>query len=183
MNASEFRRIIEWSPAYDFRTEGAGIHGVEIRFVLVGPQAAIQFLLSTNWQTSGVRAKYAAGRYPRNDGKLTDGHMRNERGLYCAFKPSPADIGYHAREKQYDSQTAQDDCPYLDGAPCYYDGSGLRARHFFDALTDKGDEALWTALREEYDARFVVGVPATVESANFGELLDAVGTAIGEGPS
>jgi hypothetical protein len=178
---SEFKRITEWAAAYDKRAEGYGIHGMELWFTLVGPQAAISFSLSTNWQTSRVRSEYDAGAYRTSDGGRSDGHSKYGDGrIMCLARPHPDRIGYHARERQFESDTAQKDCPYLDGAPCFGDGSGIRAKHFFDIFTDGGEEALWAALREEYDARFVVGIPATTESANFGEKLHALRADLGE---
>lgn len=45
-----FERKIEWTPAYDKRSEGFGIHGMEMRAILLGPDGAISFTLFTNWQ-------------------------------------------------------------------------------------------------------------------------------------
>lgn len=41
-------RLVEWTPAYDKQPK-YGIHGMELRFVLKGPEGATQFLLYTNW--------------------------------------------------------------------------------------------------------------------------------------
>jgi len=157
--SSEFQRLVKWTPAYNHIAEGYGRHGMEVKFVLIGEQAAIQFVLYTNWMTAADRANEI------------DEHRG---GGYCLHKPQPSDFGYHARHPQYKGQSIQaESCDYLGGAPCYYDGSGMRANKVFDVFTDGGEEALWKALEDEYQARFIVGVPVTVESANFGEVMAA----------
>jgi hypothetical protein len=54
----------------------------------------------------------------------------------------------------YEDQRDRGDCAYLDGRPCYYDGSGLNAEDAFDVFTDEGEEALWTFLERYYEATF-----------------------------
>ena len=157
-----FEHIIEWSPAYNHVPDGKGRHCVEVRFVLKGEKAAIQFLLMTGWN-------HSSDRRPDHMIECPDGVLRPEH-----IRAMPADIGYHAREPQYEGQHSQDDCRYLNGAPCYYDGSGTRAEHFFTILTDEGGEALWKSLEDEYEARFIVGVPSTINNVGFGELIRTV---------
>jgi hypothetical protein len=45
-------------------------------------------------------------------------------------------------------------CRYLDGKPCYYDGSSLNAERIFDVLTAEGDEGVWRELEAYYHATF-----------------------------
>lgn len=45
-------------------------------------------------------------------------------------------------------------CPYLDGKPCYYDGSGLHAERVYDLLLNQGEEAVWKYLEKYYQDTF-----------------------------
>ena len=133
-----FERKTIWRPAFDKRhpdpKKNYGIHGVEVKWLLTGDKGAVQFVLYTGWNTKGVRA---------------------ERHDEPAHAPMPTDIGYHSPVPMYEGQTViQEECPYLNDRPCYYDGSGLNAERYFDILTDKGEDALWKALEAYYRARF-----------------------------
>ena len=122
-------RIVKFTPAWDKRDKGFGRHGVDLRMVLKGPRGAMQFVLSTHW---GIKW---------------------DSNFFLV--PLPVDVGYHSPVPQYEGQVElQSACPYLDGKPCYYDGSGLRAHHVFDILTEKGSDGVWAYLQEEYDAMF-----------------------------
>lgn len=45
-------------------------------------------------------------------------------------------------------------CKWLDGAPCYYDGSGLNAEPVFELLIEKGSDAVWEYLENYYEEVF-----------------------------
>ncbi len=102
--------------------------------VLVGPKGAVQFMVL---------------RLPARVNGLGLGDI----GPYVG-----ADVGYHAREPQYDGQGIIDcKCPWVDG-PCYYDGSSLRAMEWAKRLYSlpAGEQENWLriSLREEYEAVF-----------------------------
>jgi hypothetical protein len=138
-----FRRRIEFRGAFDKRhtdpSKDYGVHGMDLRFVLIGPKGATQFLCYTGLHLPHVREEL----------------FRKRRGeKYDLGAPMGADIGYHAREPQYEGQSViQDDCPYV-GGPCYYGGSGLAAEEFMPTFLAEGDDAVWTMLRERYDDVF-----------------------------
>jgi hypothetical protein len=147
-----FTRLTEWAPAYNKISEGYGRHGMEVRFVLKGAAGAVQFVLYTNWLTSGDRFEARHGGL-----HCTDGIRRNDN-----VSPQPADLGYHALAPQYEGQP-QRECGYVDGGKCYYDGSGLNAADAFDVFTDDGEEALWSLLETYYQATFEGGAyPAVI---------------------
>ena len=130
-------RIVELSPAYDKRdpdpTKNYGIHGVNLRMVLKGQRGAVQFLLYTGWQLPHVRDEF------------------KER----AASVLPADVGYHSPVPMYEGQAEiAESCEYLDGRPCYYDGSSLAAERFFDVLTHEGDAGVWRELERYYVETF-----------------------------
>lgn len=131
------KQEIELMPAFDKRNlnpkKDYGIHGVEMRMILSGELGAVQFVVYTNWQLPHIDAE--------------KGHR--EDGLFC--KPMGADVGYHSPTPQYEGQTSQDKCPYLDNKPCYYDGSGLAAESMLNnVLLPEGSEGVWKALKERY---------------------------------
>ena len=144
-------KIILWEPAYD-KTDpdpkkNYGVHGVNIRFVLKGEEGATQFLLYTNWHLPHIQ-KEQLSKYV-GDAYLTE----------LLFLPTPADLGYHSRKPlhEWHDEPTSEKCEYLDGAPCYYDGSSLNADRVFDILVEKGDQGVWDELQNYYDATFTKG--------------------------
>ena len=129
-------RIIEFTPAYDKRDpepiKNYGTHGVDIRFVLKGREGAVHFLIYTNWQLPHVIQEAKDKSWPQS-----------------LYEPMPADLGYHSLQPQQD-QLRTENCPYLDGKPCYYDGSSLAADSVFDRLLQEGDAGVWDALENYY---------------------------------
>lgn len=139
-----FERILDISPAYDMRNpdpkKNYGVHGLEMRFVLKGPLGAVQFVLFTNWMLPKVQEEFD------KDDNLPRSLMR----------PMPADLGYHSPVPHYEDQDPHGGgCPYLDGRPCYYDGSGLQAQEPWNILVSEGEEALWAFLKRYYRFRLV----------------------------
>ncbi len=134
------KQIIELTPAFDKRhsdpSKNYGIHGVDLRMILQGKLGAVQFVLYTNWQLPHVTAE-----------------QNNRKGhLFC--QPLPADLGYHAPTPQHEGQPSQPNCPYLDGQPCYYDGSGLQAEAVYQTLLTEGSEGVWNVLKQKYKSLF-----------------------------
>ena len=140
------KREIRFFPAFDKRhkdpNKNYGIHGVNLLFLLKGEKGVIQFLIYTNWQLPHVQAEF-------------DAKIPNARFPYLHHRPMAADIGYHSPIPMYEGQNVMaEKCEHLDGKPCYYDGSSLRAEEFFNILRKEGDTGLWKALEEEYKHRF-----------------------------
>ena len=165
-----FERIVEFEPAFDKRdsdpTKDYGIHGVTLRMVLKGPEGAVQFVLYTNWQLPHVTAEM------KEAGDKPD----------VLYRPLPADLGYHSPKPMYEGQHpigsmdyslkgwdmkdlstipeakptgAFTPCEYLDGKPCYYDGSGLNAERIFHVLLKEGSNGVWRELEEYYKQTFM----------------------------
>ena len=160
-----------------------GIRGVELRFVLKGPKGAIQFVVYTNWQLPHVTEEtiqktlaQAALQHPALRMKIIAGNVREamehldaaeqflgeRRGvldratLKCFFLPMAADLGYHSPVPMYDGQSPLlETCEYLDGKPCYYDGSTLYADKIFnEVFLPEGSDGLWKRMEAEYAKRF-----------------------------
>ena len=132
-------RIVEFSPAYDKRdpipSKNYGIHGVDLRMVLKGERGAVQFVLYTDWQLPHVAAEYKA------------------KGFHIG--PLPADLGFHSPVPMYDGdESIEPECAYLDGRPCFYDGSGLAADRIFNVLRAEGGDGVWRELEAYYTEVF-----------------------------
>lgn len=135
MSAELFERIVTFTPAFDRRDPNPhkdyGIHGVELRMVLKGTLGAVQFVLYTNWHLPHV-VEEQEGKIPAR-----------------LWRPMPADLGYHWREARYPDQEARE-CHLLDGAQCFYDGSGLNAEPIYQTLLREGSEGVWRELETYY---------------------------------
>lgn len=132
---NKLERIIIFEPAYDKRdpnpSKNYGVHGVNIRMVLKGKKGAVQFLLYTSWMLPEIRKEF-----PQKE-------------------PMPVDFGYHSPKPMYEDQgITSESCEYLDGQPCYYDGSSLYSETVFDRLCREGDTAVWEELEIYYNEKF-----------------------------
>ena len=142
----KMERIVKMSPAWDKRhsdpSKNYGIHGVNLRFALVGEKGATQFLVYTNWQLPHVTEELLA--------KSVNGASYSM--LEVRFLPMPADLGYHSRAKtEYGMHS--EECDLLGGG-CWYDGSGLEAERVFERLVREGDAAVWEELELFYVEQF-----------------------------
>ena len=115
-----------------------GRHGLAIRFLAAGDAGAVQFVVNTGWVPQRVTPSSIFMRHVDDWGGYT----------------LPTDLGYHAKEPQYEGQTeVSADCEFT-GGPCFYDGSGLDAMDGMYALVNGGDEALWAFLDAYYEHVF-----------------------------
>ncbi len=111
------------------------VRGVNIRWLVIGDKGAIQFLLCTGW-------------LPEPELSLDTNRTS------FVF---PANIGYHAREPQYDGEKVGDEnCDVLND-PCYYNVSSLNAEEPFRVLCNEGGDALWDYLEAVYSHIFESG--------------------------
>lgn len=137
-------RRIEFAPAFDKRhpdpKKNYGIHGVEIRWYLIGPEGVIQFVVFTNWMLARTYSEWLEPIHG-----LCKDHVN---------RPMGADVGYHSRIPLYEGHSiTQNDCKLLNG-PCYYDGSGLRAEEWLTVLIEQGGDAIWALMEQMYIERF-----------------------------
>lgn len=116
-----------------------GRHGMTMRFMTIGDEGAVQFVLYTGWLPQHAIPDGIGGRFVK------------EWGHACM----PADLGYHSKAPRYEGQeVAQESCVYCGGQPCYYNGSGLNANDAMYALVNGGEEALWQFMDEYYQCVF-----------------------------
>jgi hypothetical protein len=125
-----FERAVVFESGWNDRGGQYGVHGMEIRFLLRGPKGVAQFVMNAGW-------------------------IPGEKGIsprLADYFPSGSDLGYHAHVPQYDgAMEGRSECPYLDGKPCFYDGSGLQAEPVLTDFIQRGEVAVWEALRERHD--------------------------------
>ena len=80
---------------------------------------------------------------------------RKKEMIDLFFLPMPADLGYHSYEPRYEWQDPiTDSCEYLNGKPCYYDGSGLNAERIYEVLLERGSDGVWQELESFYNEVF-----------------------------
>jgi hypothetical protein len=149
-----FRRIVHFEPGYNYLHETGprrrGQHGMQIRFVLAGPEGATQFLMGTGWTPLGQVDEGVRENEPCHVDHWQ--HFMGSR-FGQVNTPSGYDVGYHWRTPMWDDQTSMGPCAYLGGDECFYDGSGLRADPILRDFIAKGEPAVWRALIDEYRLR------------------------------
>jgi len=116
-----------------------GRHGLQIRFVSKGAIGAVQFVIYTGWTPQYVEPS----------------SVNYRRCVWGNLPPIPVDLGCHSKTPIYEGdEPASASCSFLDGAPCYYEGSSLNAGDAMYALVNGGDEALWAFLDAYYESVF-----------------------------
>jgi hypothetical protein len=130
-------RRIDFEPGYDCWTNPCpqrhGQHGMNLRFILAGEEGAVQFLMYTgDWVPGAI-----------ND----IGHLDRSRRLHG---PMAADLGHHWLRPVWEGEESQDNCEYLMGAPCFYDGSGLNAGPVLARFFKDGADGVWAELEDYY---------------------------------
>lgn len=139
-----FEQAVQFIPGYNCPEPGGrghGVHGMKIRWYLRGPNGAAQFLLFSNWIPGELRPGH---------GLPPSGSPVSEHVDSLLRFPMGADVGYHARVRQYDDQELMSGtCHVIDG-PCYYDGSGLAGYELGKRFIVDGEPAIWQALRDWY---------------------------------
>jgi hypothetical protein len=168
------KRELVFSPAWDRRDpdpkKNYGIHGVEMRFLLSGKVGTVQFVLHTNWQLPSIRGeensmekvhRFLIEPMPADIGyhsrvPLWEGQTPTQSILKVEKKkikiPS---LDVPGLEEELDFPNIIRDpeirgCEFLNNDPCFYDGSTLNAKKYFDILVAEGEEALWNALLNYY---------------------------------
>lgn len=166
---ARLERRIEFTAAYDKRStdpkKNYGIHGCDMRWYLIGPDVAIQFVVYTNWHLPHVTREQMSRPYDATGG---DPHWME--------RPLPADIGYHSRKPAYEGQSVtREDCHVL-GGPCYYDGSSLQAEAVFRILLAEGSDGVWREMERRYADMLERIAEAGVPAAREAEAVPSVST-------
>lgn len=136
-------RIYNIRPAFDKRdpdpAKNCGIHGAELFMAVKGKHGAVQFIVHLNWHLPSVQVGKKSFRY---ESRIKDSVL-------------PADVGFHSKIPMYEGQEpTYGVCPFTDGEPCYYEGSGLHASKVFDMLVAKGSDEVFKYLGSLYKQQF-----------------------------
>ena len=100
---------------------------IRIRFVLLGPEGATQFLWNV-W---------------------TKGRM--EYPFEYVYAPEGWDVGFHAlAPRDWQEESDARDCDIVPGGRCYYDGSSLQGEELGKRFMAEGEEVVWAELEERY---------------------------------
>lgn len=150
---SEFTREIRLSPAWDKRNadpgKDYGVHGVELQMYLRHARGTVQFVIYTGWMLPHVTDETTRRILLRAHARcLTIADLR------VAYRPMPADRGYHSPVPQFEGQEPiGSDCEFTGGV-CYYDGSGLAAEKLYSLLVERGSAAVWEELEKYWNETF-----------------------------
>jgi len=151
-------RVVHFKPGFDKRnpsdpSKNYGISGGSLLFVVKGPLGAVHFSFGTNFYPRSAE-QHLVNCY--TDGRMARFGEDGVAGIAKSFRPMGFDVGYHAHSPSYEGQgISQEACEWLDGKPCYSDGSALRATDWMQQFLENGTEWLWPALEAEYSARFL----------------------------
>lgn len=171
-----FERQVYFRPAWhkvnDDTKKDYGVHGMEIRFVLIGPLGAIHFINYT-----GMMLEETYDWWKATGRNLTPHKMH-----------MGVDVGYHSPTPQFDGQEVMwpkkriekveglvydkekpmeyfdnitwekigDEppiCEYI-GVPCYTDGSAIRGDDWHNIWLKEGDDKIWEMMEEAYKDNF-----------------------------
>jgi hypothetical protein len=136
----KYTRVIEFEVGFDHWTDKAkygcdhGQHGMQMRFVLIGSEGAVQWL-------SGFQDMV-----PGNVDIIDNVKYRGTTGTVF----SGWDLGYHWNTKQYDGMS-EFDCTYTESGHCYYDGSGIAGGNLVPIFLSEGPAGIWQQLEEYYE--------------------------------
>jgi hypothetical protein len=155
---TDFERIVEFYPAHDdfdpIKRTGSRSF-MRIKFILKGPNGAVQFMVGTVW---GLQ---------RSDASTARLLASN---AVEATRPTGCDVGYHSPVPQYEGQTSME-CDLLPGGLCYYDGSGCRADEWVPGFIAGGSDWVWQKLEQEYADLFAsAGEAGTAETTKIGSV-------------
>ena len=157
------KRIVKFYPAWD-RTDpdpkkNYGVRDIDLRFLVVGKDKAVEFQLSTNWYLEHVMKK-------RLEAMKHDVWVQKDDFLLKTFiAPYPLDVCYYSPKR-----LSEDDAEWEDGlsdksiiscAPIFYgykyeeEESGYRSpEHAYHLLLEKGEDDLWEYLENYYSEVF-----------------------------
>jgi hypothetical protein len=145
---SKLVRHTDFYPAFDKRAKDPeknyGIHCVTLRFAVSGPLGAVHFTLYTGWHLPEIQKEM----------ELKANRTFSVESARILNKPIPVDIGHHSPVPKSGAEEGAE-CDLLPGGWCYGSGGNMmRAKSFYDTLTQEGSEGIWKRLEGEYRATF-----------------------------
>lgn len=152
-----FRRQVHFEKGYNYLHETGhsrrGQHGMQIRFLLIGPEGATQFLMFTGWTPLGevdADRKHHEPVHIDKEGLRVSNFGTGDYYYGLVRAPSGFDLGYHWLHPTYAGQEDYGPCRFLNSQTCYYDGSGLKADEVLLDFMSNGESAVWRHLVKRY---------------------------------
>lgn len=150
----KLEQIVKFSPAYDKRDpdpkKNYGIGCTRCFMVLKGEKGCVHFAFGTGmYLEKTVEEYYKDG---RDLFHFTFSGSEGKQSYYMGY-----DVGYHSLEPttEYEKERGpRENCDWLDGRPCYGDGSALRAETYMKVLVEEGSDKIWEMLEAEYKSVF-----------------------------
>jgi hypothetical protein len=131
---------VQFVPGYNCtRTggQGHGVHGMEVRWFLRGPDGACVLIMATDLIP----------------GERRPGHGLSPSGLnenWAYYHPEGRGLQYHSRVPRYDGHEAEDGNCGLIGGPCYCESWLSGADEPVKRFVDGGEQVVWDALEAAY---------------------------------
>ncbi len=136
-------RSITFGAAWDKRSEGCGVKGVDIYFVLRGPEGAVELRVLTGWFLPEVHNWHQ---------EVHKAHP----GIGCSQGWTLAPLAFHSLKKREGEgwEPANSPCLILN-APCWCSGSSFLAGDpIWEAMLREGGEGFWKKMEEAYRGAF-----------------------------
>ena len=64
-------------------------------------------------------------------------------------------LDYHSPKPLYEDQESYGPCIWLEGVPCYIDGSGVMGSELAERWVEGSEEEVWSAMESYYRSRLV----------------------------
>lgn len=126
---------VQFVPGYNCpKPGGHGVHGMEVRWFLRGPDGAVVLSMATDF--------IPGERWPGH-GLSPSGHHDWTR------HPDGFGLQYHSRVPRYEGHDAEGRCDLI-GAPCYLDMWLSGADEPVKRFVAEGERAIWDALEAAY---------------------------------
>jgi hypothetical protein len=133
----ELEECVQFVPGYNCPEpggQGHGVHGMEVRWFLRGPDGAVVLMMTTGF--------IPGERWP--------GHGLSPGGLHDWTRdPDGFGLQYHSRAPRYEGHDAEDGCDLI-GGPCYCENSLSGADDPVKRFVGEGEEVIWDALETAY---------------------------------
>lgn len=146
-----FKREIRVIPGYDHRDEpgGRGADGCDLVLTLTGDLGAIVARVDTGWMTRPLAGDLIRGAVQQRRPK--PGIDANLVGCY----PSGGGMYAHSPVQHDGFESESDECPYLDGKPCWCYGVLGGADGVLERLVSGGSDAAFELMAEFYQSWLV----------------------------
>lgn len=135
---------VQFRPGYNCRRmdmQGHGVHGMEIAWLLKGPEIAVQLIFGTDWTPGELWPGHGISPDGTRGWQMSSGRWSSD--------PRGCGIGAHTARPQYDGHELEGACGLL-GGECYYNEALSAADLIVPGFMADGEQAVWEALESRY---------------------------------